>query len=190
MRKARLLRRAILVVASVAALLGAVHVAQPVAVRPGVLALNYVQNSPRISSAGMPARRQFAAIADAGFDVVVNLAPSQALGAHQDEQTLVEQRGMRYFNIPVNFDSPRREDFERFARILRDNGGKRTLVHCQLNLRASTFVFLYRVVELGEDPDRAFDDVERVWLPSAQWREFIREILAASGKPLPLQLES
>ena len=190
MRKARLFRKAVTILAIMAALLGVVHVAQPVAVRPGMLALNYVENSPRISSAGMPTRRQFAAIADAGFDVVVNLAPSGALGAHENERTLVEQRGMRYFNIPVNFDSPRKEDFERLAQILRDNGDRRILVHCQMNLRASTFVFLYRVIELGEDPDRAFDDLEHVWLPSSRWREFIREILAANGKQLPLQLES
>ena len=184
------LRRAVLIVASVAALLGVAHVAQPVAIRPGTLALNYVENSPRISSAGMPTRRQFASIANAGFDAVVNLAPSGVFGAHEDERTLVEQQRMRYFNVPVDFDSPRKEDFERFAQILRDNADRRILVHCQMNLRASTFVYLYRVIELGEDTDRAFDDVEHVWLPSSRWREFIREILTAKGKPLPLQLES
>lgn len=188
--KPALLRRAVLAVAIIGALVGVVQVAQPVAIRPGTLALNYVENSPRISSAGMPTRRQFASIANAGFDVVVNLAPAGVLGAHEDEQTLVEQQRMRYFNVPVNFDSPRKEDFERFAQVLRDNGDRRVLVHCQMSLRASTFVFLYRVIELGEDTDRAFDDVEHVWLPSSRWREFVREILTANGKPLPLQLES
>lgn len=185
-----LLRRAVLAVAIIGALLGVVHVAQPVAIRPGTLALNYVENSQRISSAGMPTRRQFAKIANAGFEVVVNLAPPGVLGAHDDERTLVEQQRMRYFDVPVDFDSPRKEDFDRFAKILRDNGDRRILVHCQMNLRASTFVYLYRVIELGEDTDRAFDDVAHLWLPSSRWREFIGEVLTAHGKPLPLQLES
>lgn len=97
---------------------------------------------------------------------------------------------MRYFNIPVDFASPRKEDFERFARIMRENREKRVFVHCQMNLRASSFVFLYRVTELGEDPDQAFDDVARVWQPNAPWRQFIRETLAARGRSSPLAIEN
>jgi protein tyrosine phosphatase (PTP) superfamily phosphohydrolase (DUF442 family) len=173
----------------IAGFLAFVRIALPFAVTPGPLALNYVDNSARISSAGMPTRSQFADIAKAGFDVVINLAPSKALGAHEDEGTLVGQQGMRYFNIPVDFASPRQEDFDRFARIMRENRDKRILVHCQLGLRASTFVFLYRVTELSENPDQAFGDVMRVWQPAIQWRKFIREALSARGRRLPLALD-
>jgi len=174
----------------IAGLLAFGSIALPFAVKPGALALNYVQYSPHISSAGMPTRSQFAQIAGAGFDVVVNLAPPQVLGSHGNEAELVERQGMRYFNIPVDFASPRKEDFERFARIMRENREKRVFVHCQINLRASSFVFLYHVTELGEDPDQAFDDVARVWQPNAPWRQFIRETLAARGRSSPLALEN
>lgn len=165
------------------------RVALPFVVSPGPLALNYVENTPRISSAGMPTQSQFAEIAGAGFDVVINLAPATALGAHAHEATLVEQRSMRYFHIPVDFASPQQEDFERFVRILQAHREQRVMVHCQMNLRASTFVFLYRVIELNEDPDRAYDDVVRVWQPSQQWRTFMRETLLARGRPLPLAFD-
>lgn len=173
----------------VAGLITFSRVALPFMVSPGPLALNYVENTPRISSAGMPTRSQFADIANAGFDVVISLAPATVLGAHDDEGALVAQRGMSYFNIPVDFAAPKPEDFEQFVRILEAQRGKRILVHCQMNMRASTFVFLYRAIALREDPDQAYDDVVRVWQPARQWRDFIRDTLIAHGRPLPLALE-
>lgn len=173
----------------VAGLIAFGRVALPFMVSPGPLALNYVENTPRISSAGMPTRSQVAAIANAGFDVVISLAPVTVLGAYEDEGALAAQHGMRYFNIAVDFASPRSEDFDQFVRILEAQRGKRILVHCQMNMRASTFVFLYRAIELREDPDQAYDDVLRVWQPSRQWRDFMRDTLIARGRPLPLALE-
>jgi protein tyrosine phosphatase (PTP) superfamily phosphohydrolase (DUF442 family) len=162
--------------------------ALPFAVSPGPLAINYVENTPRISSAGMPTRAQFAAIAGSGFGAIVNLAPSDALGAHGDEQALAERQGLRYVHIPVDFNAPSIADYERVAAALRENGDRRVLVHCQISLRASTFVFLYRVIELGEDPDTAFDDVARVWQPSMVWRAFIQETLTRHGRRVPMEL--
>jgi protein tyrosine phosphatase (PTP) superfamily phosphohydrolase (DUF442 family) len=181
----RLFRNLAFPAAVVMGLLAFARVALPFAVNPGPLALNYVENSPRISSAGMPTRSQFEEIAKAGFGVVVNLAPPDALGGHDDEQALVERQGMRYFNVPVDFSAPDKEAFARFAKILRDNGEERVLVHCQLGMRASTFVFLYRVTELGEDPEQAIQDVLRVWKPTPQWGRFVREILAGREQLLP-----
>ena len=123
-----------------AGLLAFVRIALPFEVSPGQMAVNYVENSPGISSAGMPTRSQLAEIGNAGFDTVINLVASQTLRGHEDEGALAEQTGMRYFNIPVEFASPRQEDFERFARVMHENREKRILVHYQMGMRASTFV--------------------------------------------------
>jgi hypothetical protein len=69
-------------------------------------------------------------------------------------------------------------------------GHGRTLVHCQLNLRASSLVFLYRVIERGEPADSAYDAVVAVWRPNETWRRFLRETLRAHGKALPMELEN
>jgi protein tyrosine phosphatase (PTP) superfamily phosphohydrolase (DUF442 family) len=165
-----------------------VRTAFPFSVSPGPIALNYVENTPRISSAGMPTQGQFASIAGSGFGTVVNLAPDDALGAHRDERALAEAQGLRYVHVPIDFMAPSVADYERVAAALRDSADRRVLVHCQISLRASTFVFLYRVIELGEDPDTAFDDVARVWQPSLQWRAFIREVLGRYGKAVPMEV--
>lgn len=163
--------------------------APPRELAPSQLAINYLEISPRIATSGMPTRAQFEPIAQAGYQVVINLAPPDAMGSLADEAVLVAKHGMRYHNIPVNFAHPAAAEYERFSELMDAHRAERVLVHCQVNMRASSFVFLYRVLELGEDPDRAFDAVLRVWQPSAQWRAFIKDTLAARRAKLPMALE-
>ncbi len=163
--------------------------APPHVLAPGQLAINYIEISPRIATSGTPTRAQFEPIAQAGYQVVINLAPPDAMGSHADEAALVARHGMRYHNVPVNFAHPTADDYAQFAALMHQHRAERVLVHCQVNMRASSFVFLYRVLELGEDPDRVFDAVLRVWQPSAQWRAFIRDTLAARRARLPMALE-
>jgi protein tyrosine phosphatase (PTP) superfamily phosphohydrolase (DUF442 family) len=175
--------------AVVAMLLVYARIAMPFSLSPGPIALNYVENAPGMSSAGMPTRAQFERIAKAGFGIVVNLAPAGAMGSHDDEPDLVARQGMRYHHVPVDFAAPGPAHYEQVAAILRQAGDTRVLLHCQINMRASSFVFLYRVIELGEDPDVAFQDVARIWTPSPPWARFMRDLLLAKGKGLPLELQ-
>lgn len=177
-------------VAVAVGLLGFLQVALPFAVRPDTLGVNHVEHSARLASSGMPTQAQMASIARAGFGSVINLAPDDALGSHDDEGALVERLGMRYFHVPIDFTAPQPVDYTRFAQAMREAGDQRVLVHCQLSLRASSLAFLYRTIELGEDVDHAYDDVARVWQPTPVWQAFLRETLRAHGKPLPLELDS
>jgi protein tyrosine phosphatase (PTP) superfamily phosphohydrolase (DUF442 family) len=187
----RFARRAAFAGAVAMSLLAFARVASPVAVQPGPLAINYVEAAPGIATGGMPRSAQFARIADAGFDMIVNLAPDDALGAHADEQALVRKQGMAYAHLPIDFASPSAEDYRRFAALMRSTHGHgRTLVHCQLNLRASSLVFLYRVIERGEPADDAYAAVSAVWQPNATWRRFLRETLRTHGKAVPMELEN
>ncbi len=187
--RSRLLWRMSLALAVVAMLLVYARIAMPFSLSPGPIALNYVENAPRMSSAGMPTRAQFERIAQAGFGIVVNLVPEGAMGSHDDETDLVARHGMRYHHVPVDFAAPAPAHYEQVAAILRQAGDTRVLLHCQINMRASSFVFLYRVLELGEDPDVAFQDVTRIWTPSPPWARFMRDMLLARNKELPLELQ-
>lgn len=162
---------------------------QPVKLHASSLGVNYIQISPRLGTAGMPTRAQFADIASAGYQTVINLAPDTVTGAHKDEPQLVASRGMAYEHIPVDFARPTAADYAQFVVAMNKHADRRVFVHCQVNMRASTFTYLYRVMELGEDPDRAFEAVQRVWQPAPPWRSMIREVHAARGKPLPVALE-
>lgn len=55
--------------------------------------------------------------------------------------------------------------------------GHKVLVHCQVNMRASSMVFLHRVIVGREEPERAYEAVTQVWSPNGRWRAFIVAML-------------
>ena len=68
-----------------------------------------------------------------------------------------------------------------FGGLVRAFASRKVLVHCQINLRAPSFVFLHRAIELREDPDRAYEAVSRVWKPDATLHAFIEAQLERNG---------
>jgi protein tyrosine phosphatase (PTP) superfamily phosphohydrolase (DUF442 family) len=157
----------------------------------GLLELvNYYEYSPTLLSSGQPTREQFPAIAKAGVEAVINLAPVTEPGALADEAEVVGKLGMGYAHIPVDWNHPPRADVERFLSAMDGFRGKRVLVHCYAGSRASAFVFLYRVLKLGADRVAARTTLEAIWannpgyeLPAVpQWRQLIDDELAANTR--------
>jgi len=95
----------------------------------------------------------------------------------RDEQNIVTRQGLTFINIPIKFENPTEADFEMFASVLSGLGMRKILVHCQINLRASAMVFLYRVINLKEEPRTAYEAVAGVWSPDARWRRLIEDQL-------------
>jgi protein tyrosine phosphatase (PTP) superfamily phosphohydrolase (DUF442 family) len=142
---------------------------------------NLVKISDRLHTSGQPSEAQLKGLAAGGYGLVVNLAPPTTAGSVPDEGLLVAGNGIAYVSIPVDWDRPRYEDFVFFSEVLKRAGERRVLVHCQMNFRASTFTFLYRVIYEHADPALAYDEVTAVWAPHEQWKTFAREALARHG---------
>ena len=134
----------------------------------------------RIATSGMPLPEHFAAMRDAGFEVVINLAMPTSDNAMPNEGDLVSQQGMTYVHIPVNFEHPAPGDFEKFQRVMDIFAERKVFVHCAANMRVSAFMYLYRV---GKDPGckaQAIADMHQIWRPDGAWKDFI-ENQARSG---------
>jgi protein tyrosine phosphatase (PTP) superfamily phosphohydrolase (DUF442 family) len=144
--------------------------------------VNYREYSKTFSSSGQPKPVQFKLLQEAGFERVVFLAFTDHHDSVANEDRMVKQLGMEYVQIPVIWDKPRLEDFTAFAAIMRQGRGKKTLVHCQVNFRASTFSFLYRVLFEDVAMDQAKDDMNSVWVPNETWRKFIFSVLEENGR--------
>ena len=112
---------------------------------------------------------------------MIYLAPPSVQDAVRDEHLIVARQGLVFINIPIRFDAPTDADFDAFAAALRGLADRKVLIHCQINLRASSMVFLYRAIVLKEDPRLAYDAVERVWVPEGAWRGFIENQLRRHG---------
>ena len=140
--------------------------------------VNFRQYSEKFASAGQPTREQFQTIADHGFERVVYIAFTNNNNALADADQVVKGLGMEYMQVPVDFDNPLPDDFYAFADSMRRNTDKKTLLHCQVNARATAFSFLYRVI-YGEVPvTTAKADMNTVWQPNAESRDFIFEVLS------------
>ena len=140
---------------------------------------NRVDISPLLLTSGQPTKAFLETLKEQGFEAVVYLAPPTVGDALADEPKIVGRQGLLYVNIPVVWEAPTAADFQSFTRVMQALAGRKVYVHCQMNLRASSMVFLHRVITLGEPPEKAWESVQRAWVPNATWRRFIAETLKA-----------
>jgi len=144
---------------------------------PRLVAPNVVVVSPHLVTSGQPSANALTDLKALGFEAVIYLAPPTVSDVVRDEQLIVTRQGLTFINIPIKFDNPTESDFDTFSSILQGLGNRKTLVHCQVNLRASSMVFLYRSIVLKEDPRLAYEAVSGVWVPDGPWRRLIESQL-------------
>jgi protein tyrosine phosphatase (PTP) superfamily phosphohydrolase (DUF442 family) len=138
---------------------------------------NPVEVSASLITSGQPTPKALAGLGALGVQAVVYLAPSSVPDAVKNEPDLLARQGIEFVHIPIPFDAPAEAHVIAVSRALERLNDKRVLVHCQVNLRASTMVFLHRVLTLKEEPSRAYESVTRVWSPEGPWRTLVIEQL-------------
>jgi protein tyrosine phosphatase (PTP) superfamily phosphohydrolase (DUF442 family) len=143
---------------------------------------NYLYYHEILSSSGMPTVDQMKSVAEAGVELVINLAPHDVPDAIQDEPVLVESLGMQYINIPVNWNTPTRNGLNIFMDVMDANKDKKIHVHCEANFRASAFITMYRILRLGWESEKAFAVMHTIWDEDAYpvWKMFIEDAIKRS----------
>lgn len=145
---------------------------------------NFRQVTPALATSGQPSENDLKAIAQAGYEVVINLAlhddPRYSLA---DEPGRVRALGMTYVHIPVQFNNPTDEDLNAFFNSFDQHKHRKVWVHCAANYRVSAFVGLYRAVREGWERERAFELMHGIWQPNDYpaafqvWMDFIEKQL-------------
>jgi protein tyrosine phosphatase (PTP) superfamily phosphohydrolase (DUF442 family) len=138
---------------------------------------NLVVVTPRIVTSGQPTVKALEALKENGFEAVVFLVPSDVSGVIANEAEIVKKNGLEYVHIPIKFSNPTAQHYDEFASTMTRFANRKVLVHCEINLRASSMVFLYRAIALKEDPQTAYESVAKVWSPRGAWKPFIQEML-------------
>jgi protein tyrosine phosphatase (PTP) superfamily phosphohydrolase (DUF442 family) len=138
---------------------------------------NLVNISPKLVTSGQPSTDTLGTLAQHGFEAVIYLVPSGVNGAVADETGIVRRQGIEYIHIPIKFDQPTVRDYDAFASAMARMANRKMLVHCEINLRASAMVFLYRAIALKEDANAAYEAVTKVWSPRGAWKPFIQQEL-------------
>src|SRR5688572_19985419 len=142
---------------------------------------NVVSISDRLVTSGQPSAAALAGLGAAGFEAVIYLAPSTVSGAVASEPDILGKQGISFVHIPIPFGSPQADHARAVSNALLRLKDKKVLVHCEVNLRASSMVFLHRAIALKEEPARAYASVSAVWSPHGPWRKLIEDQLRMAG---------
>ena len=123
-----------------------------------------------------------ALFASAGFDQVIFLAFTNHPKAVAYEDNIVTDQGLQFIHIPVQWACPRTAAF---AAVMQTFGDGRTLVHREVNFRASVFGFLYEVLYEGADVDETMSLMQSIWVPNDTWEAFIVRVMSDKGVDYP-----
>jgi protein tyrosine phosphatase (PTP) superfamily phosphohydrolase (DUF442 family) len=143
---------------------------------------NYKFFHEKLSSSGMPTAEQMKTVAEAGVQLVINLAPHDVQHAIPNEAELVNSLGMQYINIPVNWGTPTKDGLNIFMDAMDANQDKKIHVHCEANFRASAFIAMYRILRLGWKSEEALEIMHTIWDDDAYpvWKMFIEDAIQRS----------
>jgi protein tyrosine phosphatase (PTP) superfamily phosphohydrolase (DUF442 family) len=142
---------------------------------------NVVPISANLVTSGQPTAEALGRLSEQGFGAVIYLAPPTVSDAVPAEADMVRSQGMEFVNIPIPFNNPTQADFQAFVAAMDRLGSRKVLVHCQVNMRASSMVFLYRVVVRGVKPEDAYESVAKVWSPQGPWKDLLVAELRRAG---------
>ena len=143
--------------------------------------LNRIEYSPSLTASGQPTAEALDLAARSGYSRVIFLAFTNHQNALEHEDAIVKALDMEFIHIPVEWEAPSLADFDAFAAAMRVPTQQRTLLHCEVNFRASVFGFLYQVIYQGVPMGEAIALMHAIWIPNQVWEDFIVRVLSVNG---------
>ena len=143
--------------------------------------LNKIEYSPSLTASGQPTAEALELAARSGYSRVIFLAFTNHQNALEHEDAIVKALDMEFIHIPVEWEAPSLADFDAFAAAMRVPTQQRTLLHCEVNFRASVFGFLYQVIYEATPIDEAIAMMHAIWIPNEVWEDFIVQVLRVNG---------
>jgi protein tyrosine phosphatase (PTP) superfamily phosphohydrolase (DUF442 family) len=143
--------------------------------------LNKIEYSPSLTASGQPTAEALELAARSGYSRVIFLAFTNHQNALEHEDAIVKALDMEFIHIPVEWEAPSLADFDAFAAAMRVPTQQRTLLHCEVNFRASVFGFLYQVIYQGVPMGEAIALMHAIWIPNEVWEDFIVRVLSVNG---------
>jgi len=171
----------VLLVSSLCFEAAAAEPAPPASPVAGIVAPNVRVISPLLVTAGQPDRASLQRLKSEGYAAVISLSPSDARDAVPEESQILTAQGVEFIHIPMPWQAPEAKHLEAMGEAMQRLKGRKVLVHCQMNMRASAMTFLYRAIYEKEDPAKAWGDVKPLWTPTNQWATFLDGQLRAHG---------
>ena len=140
---------------------------------------NFLQVTPEFCTGGQPRIEHYARLKADGVKAVLNLRQPTEHRA-EEEQQAVEAAGLKYFNIPVNYQNPSDADVDQFLKITDDPANRPMFIHCTAAIRVGAFWAIRRVLRDGMTIDAALEEAKKVGLREApHLDQFVRAYIAS-----------
>ncbi len=134
---------------------------------------NFFKIDDKIYTSGLPNINDFECIAKKNFKIVISLTMPTDSKVIKNEEQILTKLNITYIHIPVNFYKPKIEDFKIFLKIINIFKDEKLWIHCTKNYRVTTFIYLYKLIELKEDDKKL---LETFWKPNETWQKFIKDV--------------
>jgi len=141
-------------------------------------AYNYRAVSETVATAGVLRPAQLAALGAEGIEVVINLMPDHSEYAVENERAIVQDQGIEYCYLPVDFSAPTLAEYVQFKDKLNQVGSQRLLIHCAANYRVSAFYSRYAIESGLWSVAQADKFMRSIWTPEEYpgWPEWLNEV--------------
>lgn len=156
---------------------------QPAAQATDVPAIrNFLQVTPQFCTGGQPRPDHFARLKADGVKAVLNLRQPSEHRA-DEERAAVEAAGLKYFNVPVNYQNPTDASVDEFLRITDEAANRPMFIHCTAAIRVGAYWAIRRALRDGLSVEAALEEGRNVGLKEApHLEEFARRAIAQRGK--------
>ena len=137
---------------------------------------NFRRINDRLTTSGVVSVEQLGELQREGYDAVINLMPDSDSPV-ADEARIVEEQGLDYVYIPVDFQAPTRADFDAFVDAMDARTTGKVHVHCAANYRVSAFYSLYALKRGLCTREEADEFLKSVWNPAEfpAWMTFMAD---------------
>ena len=142
-------------------------------------AYNFKEANELASCSGTLKYISLQSLADEGYAAVINLLPDDAEYAVKDEKKKIENLGIHYKYIPVDWNNPKQSDFETFEVALNGFNGKKVHIHCAANYRVSAFYAIYAFKNQGWSETVLREFIGSIWQLAEYpvWNKFVSDYI-------------
>lgn len=136
---------------------------------------NYVPISEKLHTCGQITGESLDVLKKEGVEAIISVN-AEEFGAIESLKRQAQGQGISFVNVPVSWENPTIESLENFFEAMDKYKEVELLVHCQLNWRASAFVYLYRTIRLKESKKEAAKALKKIWNPEKYeaWDAFFK----------------
>ena len=143
---------------------------------------NFIRLNKEFCTGAQPRLEHLELLKKEGVKAIINLRQP---GEHRaaEEEAKAKELGLRYFNIPVAFGSPKDEQVDEFLRITDTPANQPAFVHCAAGIRVGAFWMIRRVLRDGFTVEAAEKEAEQIGLrDSPHLNEFARHYIEKHRK--------